>query len=40
MNTDDTLTPFFNPHGVVVIGASQNPTKLGFGMARNLVQSK
>jgi acetyl coenzyme A synthetase (ADP forming)-like protein len=39
MNTDKTLIPFFNPQGVVVVGASQNPTKLGFGMARNLVQS-
>ena len=39
MNTDKTLAPFFNPQGVVIIGASQNPTKLGFGIARNLVQS-
>ncbi len=39
MNNDKTLTPFFNPQGVVIIGASQNPTKLGFGIARNLVQS-
>ncbi|MEJ2749056.1 MAG: CoA-binding protein, partial [Anaerolineae bacterium] len=39
MNIDQTLAPFFHPQGVVVIGASQNPTKLGFGMARNLVQS-
>lgn len=39
MNIDKTLIPLFNPQGIVVIGASQNPTKLGFGMARNLVQS-
>ncbi|MCB9420762.1 MAG: acetate--CoA ligase family protein [Ardenticatenaceae bacterium] len=39
MNHDETLTPFFTPQGVVIIGASQNPTKLGFGIARNLVQS-
>jgi acetyltransferase len=39
MNNDKTLTPFFNPQGVVIVGASQNPTKLGFGIARNLVQS-
>ncbi len=32
-------TPFFNPQGVVVIGASRNPTKLGYGLAHNLVQS-
>jgi acetyltransferase len=35
----DNLSPFFAPHGVVVVGASQEPTKLGYAMARNLVQS-
>jgi acetyl coenzyme A synthetase (ADP forming)-like protein len=29
----------FSPAGVVVIGASQNPAKLGYGVARNLVVS-
>ncbi len=33
------LTPFFSPCGVVVIGASTSPEKLGYGVARNLVQS-
>jgi len=33
------LTPFFNPLGVVVIGVSKHPAKLGFGLARNLVKS-
>lgn len=37
---DDSLTPFFEPRGVVVVGASQNPVKLGYGLARNLVQSR
>ena len=32
-------TAFFKPKGVAVIGASQDPTKLGYGLARNLVQS-
>jgi acetate---CoA ligase (ADP-forming) len=36
---DPSLTPFFAPTGVAVIGASANPTKLGFGLARNLLQS-
>jgi acetyl coenzyme A synthetase (ADP forming)-like protein len=36
---DATLQPFFHPTGVVVIGASRDPVKLGFGVARNLVQS-
>ena len=36
---DDSLTPFFNPHGVAVVGVSHDPTKLGYGLARNLVQS-
>ncbi len=34
-----TLAPFFNPKGVVVVGASASPEKLGYGVARNLVQS-
>jgi acetate---CoA ligase (ADP-forming) len=34
-----SLTPFFNPNGVVVIGASTSPEKLGYGAARNLVYS-
>ncbi len=33
------LDALLNPRGVVVIGASQNPTKLGYGVARNLVVS-
>ena len=39
MTTDVSLTPFFAPQGVVIIGASNDPTKLGYGLARNLVQS-
>ena len=34
-----SLTPFFSPKGIAVIGASQDPVKLGYGLARNLVQS-
>lgn len=36
---DSTLTPFFQPKGVVVIGASTSPEKLGYGVARNLIAS-
>lgn len=36
---DSSLTPFFNPIGVVVIGASTSPEKLGYGVARNLIAS-
>ena len=36
---DKSLVPFFEPTGVVVIGASTSPEKLGYGVARNLVQS-
>ncbi|MCC6602587.1 MAG: acetate--CoA ligase family protein [Anaerolineae bacterium] len=36
---DPTLLPFFEPQGIVLVGASRNPMKLGFGLARNLVQS-
>ncbi len=35
----NSLTPFFQPKGVVVIGASTSPEKLGYGVARNLIQS-
>ncbi len=34
-----TLNPFFNPKGVVIIGASNDPSKLGYGLANNLVRS-
>jgi len=36
---NSTLLPFFQPKGVVVIGASTSPEKLGYGVARNLIQS-
>lgn len=32
------LDSFFNPRGVAVIGASNNPHKLGHGIVRNLVE--
>ncbi len=35
---DSSLIPFFSPHGIVVIGASTSPEKLGYGVARNLIQ--
>ena len=36
---EPTLRPFFDPAGIVIVGASAAPTKLGFGVARNLAQS-
>ncbi len=39
MPTDSSLIPFFNPQGVVVIGASPDPNKLGYGLANNLIRS-
>ncbi|MHB8839173.1 MAG: CoA-binding protein, partial [Gemmatimonadaceae bacterium] len=36
---DATLQPFFHPAGIAVVGASHDPVKLGFGVARNLTQS-
>lgn len=35
----DPLLPFFSPKGVVIVGASRDPSKLGYMLARNLVQS-
>lgn len=39
MNPDCSLTPFFAPKGIAIIGASGDPTKLGYGLARNLIGS-
>src|SRR3972149_5810019 len=36
---DPSLMPFFRPRGVVLVGASHDPGKLGYGVAANLVQS-
>src|SRR3970040_2251051 len=33
------LKSLFQPRGVVVVGASRNPAKLGYGVARNLIVS-
>src|SRR3972149_7673037 len=33
------LQALFRPRGVVVVGASRNPAKLGYGVARNLIVS-
>jgi acetyltransferase len=37
-NSTSSLAPFFSPHGIAVVGASTDPYKLGYGLARNLVQ--
>ena len=39
MKKSNSLAPFFNPEGVVVIGASHDPTKLGYLLATNLYRS-
>ena len=39
MKIDPTLKPFFSPQGIAIVGASLDPSKLGFGLVRNLVQS-
>jgi len=37
--TPFSLSPFFAPQGVAVIGASTDPAKLGYRLAHNLVES-
>ena len=37
--TTSSLSPFFTPQGVAVIGASTDPAKLGYRLAHNLVES-
>ena len=39
LDIDSSLKAFFAPKGVVIVGASLVPTKLGYGLSRNLVQS-
>ena len=34
---DPSLKSFFAPGGIVLVGATNNPTKLGYGLARNLL---
>ena len=36
---DPSLSPFFNPSGVVIVGASADPAKLGHALARNMLRS-
>lgn len=36
---DSSIHSFLKPRGIVVIGASTSPEKLGYGVARNLIQS-
>lgn len=35
---DSTLSTFFRPNGVALIGASRDPAKLGYAVLRNLLQ--
>jgi acetate---CoA ligase (ADP-forming) len=37
-NSSNSLTPYFSPRGIAVVGASTDPYKLGYGLARNLIQ--
>ena len=36
---DSSLQPFLKPKGIAIVGASTSPEKLGYGVARNLIQS-
>jgi acetyl coenzyme A synthetase (ADP forming)-like protein len=36
---DLSLSPFFHPKGVVIVGASADPAKLGYSIARNMLSS-
>ncbi|HUH98706.1 MAG TPA: acetate--CoA ligase family protein [Anaerolineales bacterium] len=36
---DSALIPFFSPRGIVIVGASTSAEKLGYGVARNLINS-
>ncbi len=34
-----SISPFFSPKGIAIVGVSRDPGKLGYGLARNLVNS-
>ncbi len=36
---DSSISPFFDPKGVVLVGASADPAKLGYSIARNMLGS-
>ena len=36
---DPSISPFFNPKGVMIVGASADPAKLGYSIARNMLRS-
>ena len=36
---EPSISPFFNPRGVVIVGASTDPAKLGHSIARNMLHS-
>jgi acetyltransferase len=36
---EPSISPFFNPKGVVIVGASADPAKLGYFVARNMLRS-
>jgi acetyltransferase len=36
---ESSLSPFFNPSGVVIVGASADPAKLGYHIAHNMLKS-
>jgi acetyl coenzyme A synthetase (ADP forming)-like protein len=36
---DPSIFPFFHPFGVVIVGASADPAKLGYFVARNMLRS-
>jgi acetyltransferase len=39
MTNDPRLSLFFKPRGVALVGVSQDPSRLGYGLARKLIQS-
>ena len=39
LDMESSIIPFFNPKGVVIVGASADPGKLGYFVARNMIRS-
>ncbi len=39
LRMDPSISPFFHPRGVVIVGASADPAKLGWFVARNMLRS-
>ncbi len=39
MHSTQSLTPFFQPHSIAIIGATDNPKKIGYAITKNILEN-